>query len=768
MKKKFSSVFKKAPFFRDKDEKKTTANNNVGDINEQRLDRGIILGNEQQNSAKNNNSSPAQEQQQYQNNSSRIDEYDDKGKIRRQSVLLPEKPAAPTVMVSSSGATTATSTTDTPTSVTSSGLKESNPSSEGDEYQQQTPPSSSEDDDDDAVGTSSDNDDEDDQLGNLVDAPDNGSRPNMGSRTASHNSRRSHKKLDADDANSIIGGTSISESEHQDPEYTAEQHEAQQQKVFSFSLPFSNPLANFELRSFSSNLTSRTLSFFNNNNNNNNSPTMDSELVVPEDPLKLANINSREEEIIFQNVHDQDNTRLRAVKHAFTPNISIDSLRNPLGPPKPDNFPQVDGDVIIMGGYRGSILRDSQSKRRVWIPIRVGLNIRKIDLTVGLEDEDEYEMEKYIYPDGMLTHIGPVDVSRKLMRKLSSQPNCRLIEFGYDWRLSPDISSDKLTKLIKSLHKQNRNNPNYKGPLIIAHSMGGLIAHHAMQSNPKLIRGIIYAGSPSSCPNILGPLRYGDSVLLSSKVLTAQINFLMRSSFVFLPLNGRCFVDRNDSSKRYDLDFFDVNTWIEYGFSPCVNKSLEIRRTQTNSRPPPIQPPPDEAQERQQPPIAKANDYIGRQPGGSESQSSGTIQTRKRADTFNSPNPELIKYEDAVEYLDRALKRTKKFLHELEYDENKRNDYPPLAVVYGYAVPTLRGARVEGLQGIKDGDYSDLVFGAGDGVVYQKSLLPADIGFDIVAKVPSQRGHVSLLNDTDGVGKALKAILDEEKNRESK
>lgn len=647
---------------------------------------------------------------------SRITEYESKeAPIRRQSVLLPEPPISTTNTVQ-----------ETPTS-TSSGPKESNMFSS---EETQTPLSSEEEEEE---YYSEDAEEADDQVGRLESDPAL-SRPGLGSRNASHASRRS--RLDAEDASSIIGGRSVdqqslnhSEAEHRDP---AESPENQEQKIFSFSLPFNNPLANFELR----NLTSRTFSLFRGE---------DEETSPYSDPYQLASINSHQEELLYQKIHDQDNTRLRAVKHAFTPNISIDSL-NPLTPPKPDGFPQIDGDVIILGGYRGSILRDVQTKRRVWIPIRVGLNIRKIDLSVGLRDKDEHEMGKYIYPDGMLTHIGPVDVSRKLIRKLSAQPKCNVHEFAYDWRLSPAISSAKLVKLIKSLHEKNRNNPDYKGPIIIAHSMGGLIAHHAMQFNAELVRGILYAGSPSSCPNILGPLRYGDSVLLSSRVLTAQVNFLMRSSFVFLPLNGRCFVDRSDSSRRYDLDFFDVKTWIEYGFSPCVNKSLEVRRTQTKSQPVSLE---------QRAPLP-ASDTI---------EPSTSPHVRKRSDTFNSPNPELIPFEDAVEYLDRTLKRTKKFLEDLQYDETKASKYPPLAVLYGYGVPTLRGARVNGFQGIKDGDYSDLVFGAGDGVVYQKSLMPVDIGYDVVAKVPSERGHVSLLNDIDGVGKALKAILDEEQNR---
>lgn len=58
------------------------------------------------------------------------------------------------------------------------------------------------------------------------------------------------------------------------------------------------------------------------------------------------------------------------------------------------------GDVVIMGGYRGSVLRSTKTNRQVWVPVKVGLNIRKVDLEVGLEPEDEERMPETIYPSG--------------------------------------------------------------------------------------------------------------------------------------------------------------------------------------------------------------------------------------------------------------------------------------------------------------------------------------------------------------------------------
>lgn len=511
-------------------------------------------------------------------------------------------------------------------------------------------------------------------------------------------------------------------------------------RTFSFSLPFSNPLANIEfpslkLPSFMSFANDGTNVVSNNNiidtnstNNNTRKAYVDAQRQVGENLARQLSIASWQEEIVYNTFKEQDNSRLRAVRLALTPNI----LQNKLDTGELNGFR---GEVVVMGGFRGSILRDRATGRRVWIPIKAGFNLRKIDLTVGIRDEDEYNMESKVYPSGMLTHIGPVDISRKLIKRLKEMPNCTVYEFSYDWRLSSDINSAKLVKFLESLpsnKSRNVNNSTRRGPIVIAHSMGGLIAHHAMQQNPELFRGLVYAGVPAACPNILGPLRNGDSILLSSKILTAQVNFLMRSSYVFLPLDGHCFVNAKDHSIKYDLDFFDVNTWIEHELSPLVAKSSRHKKEQ-------------------------------------QQQQSIFGESSKLTDSFTYPDSYYISYDNAVSYLDRTLKRTKKFLDELEYNPSLADKYPPLACLYSHSIPTLKGAEVESKEAIKNDTYENFLFGPGDGVIYYKSLMPeGKKGFNVVTKVATDRGHVSLLNDVDSVFKTIGAILDCEREKESR
>ena len=120
--------------------------------------------------------------------------------------------------------------------------------------------------------------------------------------------------------------------------------------------------------------------------------------------------------------------------------------------------------------------------------MKVGLNIRKVDLEVGLKDEDEERMPEKIFPSGILAHIGPVEIGRRLLRHLKKCPNTKsgeltVHDYGYDWRLSPELLSQKLITYLEGL---DCNQPNVasesRGAFVIAHSLGG--THHATSHQP--------------------------------------------------------------------------------------------------------------------------------------------------------------------------------------------------------------------------------------------------------------------------------------------
>ena len=439
---------------------------------------------------------------------------------------------------------------------------------------------------------------------------------------------------------------------------------------------------------------------------------------------------------------------------------------------------ELEGDLVIMGGYRGSVLRSAEPpNRQLWVPIKVGLNLRKVDLQVGLEPEDEESMEERIKPDGMLTHIGPVDISRRLFKRLRASANAktgklRVWDYGYDWRLSPHILSRKLIEYLEKLPSNQANYPKEKrGALVIAHSLGGLVTRHAVNKRPELFSGVVYAGVPTSCVNILGPLRAGDDVLFSSRVLTAQVNFTIRTSYALLPLDGTCFVDK-DTKEEYPVDFFDVNTWIDNCLTPVLAPPLPALSPTTNGPIEGLIGSMSNALASVSIPLRKGTLPRRRSPSNSFSNSNSSSTTTMTSDSTTVKHHTISPHENvadrsanntahatgvtpqlnsapthtllsslsptdptlsslspiasptaphspsttitlprpaAIAYLARTLAETKLFKSQLSFHQPHAtaNCYPPHAVIFGKTTPTVSRARVAGRDGIRRADAYD-------------------------------------------------------------
>ncbi len=517
--------------------------------------------------------------------------------------------------------------------------------------------------------------------------------------------------------------------------------------------------------------------------------------------LKASLLDSKRPFIDEKDFHGKEDPKSTGMRHPV-PKIG-DAIREPaaamgkspgsahLHPYFLHALKDLKGDVVVMGGYRGSILKSAQPPhRQLWVPLKVGLNLRKVDLEVGLRPEDEETMEERIIAPRMLSHIGPVDISRRLLKRMRASDNAksgklRIWDYGYDWRLSPALLSRKFINFLEGLPSNADHVPHdERGAIVIAHSLGGMIARHAINSRPELVAGIIYAGVPMNAISILGPLRNGDSVMLSSRVLTAQVNFTIRTSFALLPLDGQCFVDKN-TKEEYILDFFDPLTWVKYMLSPCVATPLPPLAVPTSgisgrlgSMLPKL---PIPSRNRDQSnsdtsskidTAAKVQEAANTAEGGLQHkgvtpQMSGRPPAQPEAtgpyNPFNSEYAAItISRADAIDYLTRTLAEVKRFKQELDYipAHGVENRYPPAAVIYGKSSPTVSGVKVNGRDGIKRADaYDELTFASGDGVALARAAMLPE-GYQVVrgGMVSSDRGHVTLLGDLEAVGRCLLAV----------
>lgn len=472
----------------------------------------------------------------------------------------------------------------------------------------------------------------------------------------------------------------------------------------------------------------------------------------------------------------QDPTRSSALRAARFPKDPLDTALDALT-----------GDLVIMGGYRGSVLRSAEPPhRQLWVPIKVGLNVRKVNLEVGLDPEDEENMEETIIPSGMLKNIGPIDISKKLFKRLRECENVRtgklrVHDYGYDWRLSPHRLSKQLLDFMRTLPSNQGEKPS--GAFVIAHSLGGVITRHAVNQAPELFSGVVYAGSPQRCINILGPLRNGDAVLLNEKVLTAHVNFSLRTTFVFLPEDGFCFIDKV-TGEEYNIDFFNPDEWVKHRLCPSVGgpalppfskrtgsrgsflslpDSLSLNRGRSSSDASTQKPAPSPqrklikdralAPQMDASSAATQNDEQNYSPHH-QHQHHQQQQQRGPIDTTQERN---------LAYLTRTLAEIKRFRTEIQHSPTHQsaNAYPPIAVIYGKEIPTVYASRVTCREAIACADaYDDLAFGSGDGVVLARQAMPPP-GYEIVrgGRVSTDKGHISILGDFNAVGRAVMSVV---------
>ncbi|SPO32251.1 uncharacterized protein UTRI_02808 [Ustilago trichophora] len=274
---------------------------------------------------------------------------------------------------------------------------------------------------------------------------------------------------------------------------------------------------------------------------------------------------------------------------------AIPSVKKDTG--NPDYFKNLSGNVVILGGYRGSVLRDAETNMMMWIPIKVGVGLRRPTLELGLSIEAEDRSEDLVYSSDMCTHIGKlVDMGKRLEERVAGRRHAKVYSWGYDWRLSLARSSRRLITFLEELYDHSADpttgNGKKRGAKVIAHSMGGLVALHALAtcSNPRIFEGLVFASTPfRGTPNILGPFRFGDSALFNDTICSPRATFSFRSSFYLLPTDGRCFevpvlkeadeeeeeLTETDKRERFrDVNFLQPDVWDELGLSPC----LEIGR----------------------------------------------------------------------------------------------------------------------------------------------------------------------------------------------
>ncbi|KAJ3152236.1 hypothetical protein HDU89_001455 [Geranomyces variabilis] len=433
-----------------------------------------------------------------------------------------------------------------------------------------------------------------------------------------------------------------------------------------------------------------------------------------------------------------------ALKKAWSSLTSLNTRHlRPCGHRHPFHF--LDGDLVLLGGMYGSFLADKKTGQTAWLTTDHLFGFTSVDVGLSLDDVDDR-----LVPAGVLDRIGPINICADLVREFTAQAACskgkfRFSPFGYDWRRDPEHSAKALEAHLEEIYARNGGHP----ITVVAHSMGGLITLAVVNRRPDLVRGVVFVGTPfGGVPCILWQLRRGIPFFLNKGLMSPDLHFAARSSFVFLPMDGRALVvdgkqngaapapaapdDAANTSgdEDYLIDFYSADEWIHHTLSHTLHRAAKS--------------------------------------------SAAALEAHKQ-------------------YLQRTLHAAKAFRQSLAFDPEKK--YPPLTHLVSTAWPTptrikcttttppsppkptaagnLTAATSTGTATKSDATSPAVVphvetkflwptrFKDGDGIVTRDSMtLPP--GFD-VSYVDTAIGHWGSMNDMGGIRSCLKKIVAHER-----
>lgn len=226
--------------------------------------------------------------------------------------------------------------------------------------------------------------------------------------------------------------------------------------------------------------------------------------------------------------------------------------------------------IIFIPGYKGSFLRSSLTKQRVWLKTRHTLGM---STSLAYQHNNPENIDPLnIIPDGVFDRLNLVpgfivkDIYHKFFSVINkSLQNVQLIPFDYDWRADYWQQVSRLDQMIIKLR-----NDGIETIDIIAHSLGGLIAayylRYGTQSPEKVIetwagaqniRRIVFTAVPfRGTLKSIHDLFLGESIGINRSILNKPTLRTFPIAYELLPL-GRALLDKDERA----IDLFSVEEW---------------------------------------------------------------------------------------------------------------------------------------------------------------------------------------------------------------
>ena len=210
--------------------------------------------------------------------------------------------------------------------------------------------------------------------------------------------------------------------------------------------------------------------------------------------------------------------------------------------------------VIFVPGIKGSMLE--RNGKTIWLTLS--------ELLGGITTL-RYATDDNIHSNGIFDRLTliPFFLEYRPYYQITAQLACapKGYVFWYDWRGKPQQNADDFLHLVDRVITETGEKPS-----VIAHSMGGLIAHSVVKKHPEKFSSLVYV-TVSFNPGIgyLDDLNDGVPTGLNKSLMSKEVIFSQPSSFLLLPHKG--------SGRYKGKELMDAAVWKEERLSVFADRT---------------------------------------------------------------------------------------------------------------------------------------------------------------------------------------------------
>jgi pimeloyl-ACP methyl ester carboxylesterase len=202
--------------------------------------------------------------------------------------------------------------------------------------------------------------------------------------------------------------------------------------------------------------------------------------------------------------------------------------------------------LVFVHGIKGGRLRDRSGLR--WVGPRQALGLDRRRLCLPLSWDNGRQEHDGCTPDGPIESVLGVPVYRLFLRWAEARFTT-VVPFSYDWRRELPEAAERLTETLKAAAIKDGG-----PPVVVAHSMGGLVTLLALRERPHLASGVLFAGVPFGTGIAFeDDCTHGTRAGLGTRMLDPVAHASWSAHWVFFPTDG--------SGIDGDHDWYDPAAW---------------------------------------------------------------------------------------------------------------------------------------------------------------------------------------------------------------